>query len=107
MTKLWDGGEPIKGPDNLAVHAASGNLFACEDGGDMQVVALTPDGQADPVLQFLDQPDSEVTGAAFDPSGTRLHVSSQRAPTPKTIDDVVGGGGSQPLGRTYRNTGPF
>lgn len=107
MTKLWDGGEPIKGPDNLAVHAASGNLFACEDGGDMQVVALTPDGQADPFLQFLDQPDSEVTGAAFDPSGTRLHVSSQRAPTPKTIDDVVGGGGSQPLGRTYRITGPF
>ncbi|HEX4867718.1 MAG TPA: alkaline phosphatase PhoX [Acidimicrobiales bacterium] len=107
LTRLWDGGEPIKGPDNLAFHAPSGNLFACEDGGDMQVVLLTPDGQPDPFLQFVGHPDSEVTGAAFDPSDTRLFVSSQRAPTPQTIDDLVGGGGSQTLGRTYLITGPF
>jgi hypothetical protein len=38
---------------------------------------------------------SEITGLAFDPSGTRLYFSSQRGPAP---------GGA---GITYEVTGPF
>jgi hypothetical protein len=94
-TTYWDG-PPLYGPDNLAVHEATGNLYVCEDAGDMEVVLITPDGHADPFLRFVDQEGSEVTGAAFDPSGTRLIVNSQRAPTPPTFD-----------GRTYMITGPF
>jgi hypothetical protein len=95
LTVYWEG-PPIKGPDNLAVHADTGNLFVCEDGGDMEVVLVTPDGHADPFLRFIGHDGSEVTGAAFDPTGTRLIVNSQRAPTPPTFD-----------GRTYMISGPF
>jgi len=95
LTTFWEG-PPLQGPDNLAVHDATGNLFACEDGGDMQVVLITPDRQADPFLRFVGHEGSEVTGAAFDPTGTRLIVNSQRAPTPPTAD-----------GATYMVSGPF
>jgi secreted PhoX family phosphatase len=59
-------------------------------------VLITPDGHADPFLRFVGHDGSEVTGAAFDPSGTRLIVNSQRAPTPPTFD-----------GCTYMVSGPF
>jgi hypothetical protein len=95
LTPYWEG-PPLYGPDNLAVHVPTGNLFVCEDGGDMEVVMITPDGQAEPFLRFVDQAGSEVTGAAFDPTGTRFIVNSQRAPTPPTFD-----------GRTYMISGPF
>jgi hypothetical protein len=102
----WEG-PPVAGPDNLTVHAPSGNLMVCEDGGDMEVVSVTPDGHADPILRFVGHDRSEVAGAAFDPSWTRLVVNSQRADTPKTFDDVVPDGVEWPLGRTYLITGPF
>ena len=102
----WEG-PPVLGPDNLVIHRATGNLFVCEDGGDMEVVVITPDGHADPFLQFVGHEGSEVTGAAFDPSGGRLIVNSQRAPTKKTIEDVIGTGGDRTIGRTYLVTGPF
>jgi hypothetical protein len=96
LTVYWEGA-PLYGPDNLAVHPATGNLFACEDGGDMEVVLITPDGQyGDPFLRFVGHDGSEVTGAAFDPTGTRLIVNSQRAPKPPTFD-----------GSTYMISGPF
>ena len=95
LTVYWEG-PPLEGPDNLAVHEATGNLFACEDGGNMQVVLITPDGHGDPFLRFVGHDGSEVTGAAFDPTGTRLIVNSQRAPTPPTFD-----------GATYMIRGPF
>ncbi len=95
LTNYWDG-PPLFGPDNMAVHDATGNLFVCEDAGDMEVVLITPDGHGDPFLRFVGHDGSEVTGAAFDPTGTRLIVNSQRAPTPPTFD-----------GATYMISGPF
>jgi hypothetical protein len=95
LTASWEG-PPVEGPDNLAVHDDTGNLFVCEDGGNMEVVLITPDGHADPFLRFVGHDGSEVTGAAFDPTGTRLIVNSQRAPTPPTFD-----------GCTYMVSGPF
>ncbi len=95
LATFWEG-PPVKGPDNLAVHLQTGNLFVCEDGDDMEVVLITPDGHADPFVRFIGHDGSEVTGAALDPSGTRLIVNSQRAPTGTTFD-----------GSTYMITGPF
>ena len=107
LTLYWEG-PPLEGPDNLAVHDATGNLFVCEDGGNMEMVLITPERQADPFLRFVDGHDrSEVTGAAFDPTGTRLIVNSQRAPTPTRFDEVIDGGVPWPLGRTYMISGPF
>ena len=68
LTLYWEG-PPVKGPDNLAVHADTGNLYACEDGGDMEVVLITPDGHADPFLRFVGHDGSEVTGRPSIPAG--------------------------------------
>jgi hypothetical protein len=106
LTLYWEG-PPVGGPDNLAFHDATGNLFVCEDADNMEVVLITPDGHADAFLRFVGQDASEVTGAAFDPTGTRFIVNSQRAPTPTTFGGGDDGGAGGALGRTYMVTGPF
>jgi secreted PhoX family phosphatase len=78
----------LTGVDNVTV-AASGDVYVAEDGGNMELVILSPEGDVAPFLR-LDVSGSELTGPAFDPSGTRLYFSSQRNP-----------------GRTYEITGPF
>jgi hypothetical protein len=84
---------PLRGVDNITVEAGSGDLYVAEDGDDMQVVIVTPAGVVAPFAQVMDQDDSEVTGPAFSPDGTRLYFSSQR--------------GSDGRGITYEVTGPF
>lgn len=81
-------------PDNVTV-SAGGDVLAAEDGGDMQIVAITPEGELVPVVQVVGQVFSEMAGPAFDPSGTRLYFSSQRGPAP------IGSG------ITYEISGPF
>jgi secreted PhoX family phosphatase len=81
----------LTGVDNVT-HGRSGDLFVAEDGGNMELVMLTPDGVVAPLLRVVGQDGSELAGPAFDPTGRRLYVSSQR------------GGGS---GITYEINGPF
>ena len=79
----------LTGVDNITLNG-EGVLFVAEDGGDMQLVAVTEGQRAEPVVQVTDAPGSEITGPAFTPDGTRLYFSSQRSP-----------------GRTYEVTGPW
>ena len=82
--------EPVlSGSDNLTV-SDTGDVFVCEDGGNLELVVLPVEGGANPFLRVEGQSDTELTGVAFDPSGTRLYFSSQRHP-----------------GQTYEITGPF
>ena len=96
MEVVYDAGvldaPPLTGVDNVTV-APSGDLFVCEDGGNMELVLITPDRVVAPFLKVTGQDASELTGVAFDPSGRHLYVSSQRG---------LGGGGV-----TYGVTGPF
>lgn len=85
----------LSGVDNVTV-APNGAVLVCEDGGDMQIVAIAADGRAAPLVQVDGHRGSEVTGAAFDPSGTRLYFSSQRGPRNDSREGV-----------TYEVTGPF
>ena len=85
--------DALYGVDNLTV-SACGDVLVAEDGGQMRIVAVMPDGALVPLVQLDGQSDSEITGPAFDPSGTRLYFSSQRA------TGVLGG-------VTYEITGPF
>jgi secreted PhoX family phosphatase len=85
----------LAGVDNITVDAG-GKLYVAEDGGDLQVVALAADGDVFPVAQLEGHDQSEVTGVAFDPSGTRLYFSSQR-----------GTAGRSETGITFEITGPF
>jgi len=95
LTVLYDAARhampPLRGVDNITV-SCCGDVLVAEDGGTMQVVAILPSGEVKPLVQIMNHPDSEVCGPAFDPSGTRLYFSSQRAP----------GGGI-----TFEVTGPF
>jgi hypothetical protein len=79
----------LTGVDNVTV-SASGDVLVVEDGGDMQVVAILPSGELLPLAQLVDYPESEVTGPAFDPSGTRLYFSSQRGPRGGTTFEITG-----------------
>lgn len=86
--------DPVKqltGVDNL-VNGRSGDLLVAEDGGNMELVLLTPDRVVSPFLRIEGQDGSEITGPAFDPSGERLYLSSQRANN---------------VGITYEVRGPF
>jgi len=79
----------LSGVDNLTI-TPSGDVLVAEDGGDMQVVVLTPDNRVIPLLQIPGHDRSEITGPAFDPSYRRLYFSSQR-----------GAEGSSSYGVTY------
>jgi hypothetical protein len=71
-------------------------LVAEDAGGDMQLVGLTTGGAPIALLQVVGHDGSELTGPAFDPSGTRLYFSSQR-----------GTNGAPEEGVTFEVTGKF
>jgi secreted PhoX family phosphatase len=83
-------------PDNLTI-SPGGDVVVAEDGGDMQIVAITPAGNLVPLVQVVGHNGSEIAGPVFDPSGTRLYFSSQRGPDTDPDD----------RGITYEVTGPF
>jgi hypothetical protein len=90
--------EPLlTGVDNITITAA-GDVLVAEDGGDMQIVAITPAGDLVPLVQIVGQPESEITGPALDPYRRRLYFSSQRG----VSGEIFGDGGI-----TYEITGPF
>jgi secreted PhoX family phosphatase len=79
----------LSGVDNVFV-APGGDVFVAEDGGNMEIVALTSSGAVKPVVRLVGTSGSEITGPALSPDGTRLYFSSQRNP-----------------GRTYEVSGPW
>ena len=85
---------PLTGVDNAWVSKGSGDLFIAEDGGDLDIVMITPEGVVARLLKLTGDAHaaSEIAGPAMDPSGRRLYFSSQRG-------DV--------FGVTFEVTGPF
>jgi uncharacterized protein len=89
--------------DNITVSAA-GEIFVCEDGGNMEIALITPEREVSPFLRFTGpahpvegQFKSEVCGVSFDPSGTRMYCTSQRSfppaantPGPGAVYEVRG-----------------
>lgn len=90
---VYDGGaavaDELTWPDNVVVSEWAGEVFVAEDGGNMEICVLVDDG-AVPFVRVIGADDSEMTGPAFSPDGTRLYFSSQTNP-----------------GRTYEVTGPY
>jgi secreted PhoX family phosphatase len=83
---------PLTGVDNLVV-SRSGDIFVAEDGGNLEIVLITPDGVVAPVVRLIGHDGSELAGPAFSPDGSRLYFSSQR--------------GTDLRGITYEISGPF
>ncbi|MDG4829581.1 DUF839 domain-containing protein [Solwaraspora sp. WMMD1047] len=92
---LPPGTAPLTGVDNITGSAA-GDLFVAEDGGNMEINVITPAGVVAPFLRLTGQSESEITGPAFSPDGSRLYFSSQR-----------GTSGQSSGGITYEVRGPF
>ena len=93
---LYKGNGKLKKPDNVTV-SNSGLVMAAEDGDNMEICGISnKKNKAFPILRIVGHKNSEITGPAFDPSGTRLYFSSQR-----------GKNGSSASGITYEVTGPF
>lgn len=99
MTLVYDDDffpDPVlTGVDNVTVSQA-GTIYVAEDGGNMEIVAINPGREVFPILRLAGHAGSEITGPAFDPTGSRLYFSSQR-----------GAAGLSQHGVTYEVTGPF
>lgn len=85
----------LTGVDNIAL-SHQGELIVGEDGGNMQLVAITKTNNLVPLVQLVGHDFSEVTGPAFSPDGKRLYFSSQRGTTGISGD-----------GMTFEVLGPF
>lgn len=84
MSILYDAGKlsdpPLTGVDNVMVSKESGDLFIAEDGGDLDIVLITPERTVARFLKLTgpQHTESEIAGPALDPFGRRLYFSSQR-----------------------------
>lgn len=83
---------PLTGVDNIVV-SQSADIFVAEDGGNLEIVMITPDAVVAPVMRLVGHDASEICGPAFSPDGSRLYFSSQR--------------GTDGRGVTFEVTGPF
>ncbi len=82
------GTAPLFGVDTITVDAGTGDLFVAEDGGDMRLVVIAPDGTVAPFLQVVGHDGSELAGPVFNPARDRLYVSSQRGPSTRTVREI-------------------
>lgn len=77
---------PLQGVDNVTV-SSSGDVYVCEDGGNLEICLITPEREVAPFLRVTGPGHStpfpgvtsELAGVIFDPSGRRMYFSSQRA----------------------------
>ncbi len=67
----------LSGVDNLTV-SHRGDVLVAEDGGNMELCVILPDRRVKVLLRVHGQDESELTGPAFSPDGTRLYFNSQR-----------------------------
>ncbi|MCB1029557.1 MAG: DUF839 domain-containing protein, partial [Microthrixaceae bacterium] len=80
------GDEPVlSGVDNLWWDDPSKTLLVAEDGGDMELVALSLDGSVTPILRVEGHDGSEITGPTLSPDRRFMTLSSQRG-----IKDFIG-----------------
>ena len=85
----------INDVDNITVSFA-GDILVAEDGPNMRLVVIGSHLKPFELINVLGHRNSEITGPAFSPDGSRLYFSSQRGP-----------GGNSRDGRTYEMRGPF
>ena len=91
---LYKGKGRLKYPDNVTV-SNTGLVMAAEDGDNMEICGISnKKNKAFRIVKIVGHKKSEITGPAFDPSGTRLYFSSQR-------------GKNGFIGITFEIKGPF
>ncbi|MDQ3992152.1 MAG: PhoX family protein [Actinomycetota bacterium] len=114
LEMIYDGrntpGAALNAVDNVTVSPV-GDVYVCEDGGNMEICLISPDGVVAPFVRLVgdEHPQtSEMTGVVFDPSGTRMYFSSQRSyPVAPPPDGAPSEWRVLAQGATYEVTGPF
>ncbi len=79
----------LSGVDNVFASPA-GDVYVAEDGGNMQIVVLTANGDITPVVEVTNQGDSEIAGPALSPDGTAplLQLTARANPVGQRRFDV-------------------
>jgi hypothetical protein len=88
----------LNDPDNAIVCPRNGDLLVCEDAGTFDICLISTEGTVSRFVHMngiqhgdpSTDASSETTGPCFDPSGTRLYFSSQRAYVSGAIYEVTG-----------------
>lgn len=78
----------LSGVDNVTI-APNGQVLVAEDGGNNELVTLSKEGFATPLLRLIGHDESELCGPAFSPDKTRLYFSSQRGAEGESTDGVT------------------
>jgi secreted PhoX family phosphatase len=100
---------PLTGVDNITV-SPSGDIYVCEDGGDLEICLITPSFE---IARFLKLdparhsgpppgnpvPGNECVGVVFSPDGQRMYFGAQRS--------ALGPDPNVPNGVVYEVSGPF
>jgi len=96
MTILYDAATNptpfLTGVDNVVI-SPGGDVLVAEDGGNQEIVAITPEGTPVRILGLSGHGSSEITGPAFSPDYSRLYFSSQSGTTGNGV--------------TFEITGPY
>jgi len=78
----------IDEPDNITI-TSFGEMLVAEDAGNLEIGVLRDNGTSQAVMRLVGHDDSEITGPAVSPDGTRLYFSSQRGTTGRSEDGVT------------------
>ena len=111
--KLAGEGNPLTAVDNVTI-SAFGDIFVCEDGGNMEIGLISAENTVSPFVRFAknapgeDHGDSEVTGVVFSPNQQRMYFGSQGAYPQFPLSAKPGGvPGRTGPGAVFEVTGPF
>ncbi len=89
IIELYNLSSQLTDVDDLT-HSPTGEMLIAEDGVEMRISYFADiPGLPATLLQLPDHNLSEITGLAFDPSGTRLYFSSQRGSTGDSNDGLT------------------
>jgi secreted PhoX family phosphatase len=91
---------PLRKVDNVTV-SQSGDLYVCEDPGDLAIGIVTPEREVARFAQVVgagqvapgtpaEDVQNETTGPIFDPSGTRFFFAAQRSFLTGVVYEVTG-----------------
>ena len=83
--EVSEGTAILSGVDNLTVDGGSGDVYVAEDGGNMEIVIITPEGEVAPFLRIVDQDSSRDHWTGLQPPARPPVFLQPARPRPSTM----------------------